>query len=78
MRTAACVPTPRARCLTRERACTCAGHVAQHPEREWVVSMSFIQIYLETIQVTPRLALCLTSVVASAWLPRGTHAVAYA
>lgn len=42
---------PRARCLTGERACTCAGHVAQHPEREWVVSMSFIQIYLETIQV---------------------------
>lgn len=26
------------------------GHVAQHPEAEWVVSMSFIQIYLETIQ----------------------------
>ena len=27
------------------------GHVAQHPERDWEISMSFIQIYLETIQV---------------------------
>ena len=29
-----------------------AGHIGQNPSSEWKVSMSFLQIYLETIQVS--------------------------